>query len=69
MNRNVRNALKKSVTFYTEPKADERTTAIYMRITFACQRVSVYTHCRSNRHNARNWRQGQGQNQHQIERL
>ena len=49
MNRSIRHELKKGVSFYIEQKADERTAAIYLLVTFACQRVRIYTHCRCSR--------------------
>jgi len=48
----IKHDLKKGVSFYIDQKADERTAAIYLLVTFACQRVRIYTHCRCDR---RDW--------------
>jgi len=50
MNRSIRHELKKGVSFYIEQKEDERTAAIYLLVTFASQRVRIYTHCRCDRY-------------------
>jgi integrase len=60
--------LKKGVSFYIDQKADERTAAIYLLVTFASKRVRVYTGCRCDRKdwNAEKKRLSGGKNRDKI---
>ena len=49
MGRNIKFGLKKKVSFYLKQNEDERTSGIYMLVTFASRRVRVFTHCRCDR--------------------